>query len=64
VLNTKQTADGFSVTKVKVSEVSNFLSTKTSGYLYTLLEKESRKLMRKEIYLEAENSWKVANILW
>lgn len=63
VLNTKQTADGFSVTKVKVSEVSNFLSTKTSDYLYNLLEKESRKLMRKEIYLEDENSWKVANIL-
>jgi hypothetical protein len=63
VLNTKQTAEGFSVTKVKVSEVSNFLKTKTSDYLYNLLEKESRKLMKKEIYLEDENSWKVANIL-
>lgn len=63
VLNTKQTAEGFSVTKVKVSEVSQFLKAKTSDYLYNLLEKESRKLMKKEIYLEDENSWKVANIL-
>lgn len=63
VLNTDQTSSGFKVTKVKVSEVSQFLKTKTSDYLYNLLEKESRKLMKKEIFLEDERGWKVANIL-
>lgn len=63
VLNTDQTSAGFKVTKVKVSEVSQFLKTKTSDYLYNLLEKESRKLMKKEIFFEDERGWKVANIL-
>lgn len=63
VLNTNQSLEGFTVTKVKVSEVANFLKNKTSDYLYNLLEKESRKLLKKEIYWEDEHSWKAANIL-
>lgn len=63
VLNTNQSLEGFTVTKVKVSEVAGFLKNKTSDYLYNLLEKESRKLLKKEIYWEDENSWKAANIL-
>lgn len=44
-------------------DVRQFFKTKTSDYLYNLLEKDSRKLMKKETFLEDENSWKVANIL-
>ncbi len=63
VLNTNQSLEGFTVTKVKVSEVAEFLKNKTSDYLYDLLEKESRKLLKKEIYWEDEHSWKAAHIL-